>query len=803
MIRNYIKLAFRSLLKNKGFTIINVLGLAFGLAACRLIVFYVVDELSYDRYNTRADKIYRVNADIKYGGNASSYAITPPPLATALQSFPEVSNTVRLLHDGGLRIKLNNENIQEDNVVYSDASLFNIFTLPLIAGDAKTALKDPNCMVITARTANKYFKTTQVVGRVLTVNNSIPFKITGVMADIPAQSHFDFDFFVSLSTRDEAKSTNWLNYVCNTYILLKPGAAAKNVEAKFPALMRTAINNLPDEADMNMERFEKLGNYFKLNLTPLTDIHLSSNRRYELGANSSLQYVYIFSAIAIFILLLACINFVNLSTARSSTRAREVGVRKVLGSPRKYLIAQFICESVLLTLFATLIAGLIAWLAMPLFNQISGKNLVIDLGKLIYGLPLLVAVALAVGILAGAYPAFFLSAFQPVNVLKGKLTMGFKGVNLRSFLITMQFAVSIFLVIGTLVIYNQLNYIQNRDLGFDRNQVLTIKNTGVLNNAAEILKQEIKQLPGVTNVTLSSFLPTGKNRNPDAVFANKVLAPKNALFTEIWTIDEDYLNTIGMKVLKGRNFDKRLSTDSSGILVNEAAAKMLGLYNNPAGRKLYRPLPGGTKEYNVLGMIKDFNFNTLRDNITPVVMVLGKDNRELSIRLNTNNLAATLGLIRQKWDNLSTGEHFDYSFMDEDFDAAYRTEQRTGTLFLGFTVLAIFIACLGLFGLTAYAAEQRSKEISIRKVLGANVAAIVALLSKDLLKLISIAIATAVPLAWLIMQKWLQGFAYRQDIRLWMLALACLGSLLVGFLTISLQSVTAALQNPVKNLKND
>jgi putative ABC transport system permease protein len=664
-------------------------------------------------------------------------------------------------------------------------------------------LKDPNCVVITERTAKKYFNTTQAIGKVLIINNNIPFKITGVMADIPTQSHFNFDFFVSLSSRDEGKSTNWLNYVCSTYILLKPDASAKNIQAKFPALMRNAINNLPGEADMNMDRLEKMGNYFKLNLTALTDIHLSSNRRYELGSNSSLQYVYIFSAIAIFILVLACINFVNLSTARSASRAREVGVRKVLGSPRKYLIAQFICESVLITLIATLIAGLLAWLAMPLFNDISGKALAINFHTLSLLVPGLFVTALVIGTLAGVYPAFFLSSFQPVNVLKGKIATGFKGGNMRSFLITMQFAVSIFLVIGTLVIYNQLHYIQNRDMGFNRNQVLTIKNTGVLNHQANILKQEIKQLPGIVDVTLSSFLPTGKNRNPDAVFANKVINPKNALFTEIWTIDEDYLNTIGMKVLKGRNFKKDLSTDSSGILINEAAAKMLGFYNNPLGRKLYCPLPGGTKEYSVLGLIKDFNFNSLRDNITPVVMMLGNDNRALSVRLNTKDLTATLALVTQKWNNLSNGEHFDYSFMEEDFDATYRAEQRMGTLFLGFTMLAVFIACLGLFGLTAYAAEQRSKEIGIRKVLGANVAAIVTMLSKDLIKLVLIAIAIAIPLAWLVMQKWLQGFAYRQNIQVWVLVLASVGSLLIAFITVSLQCLKAALANPVNSLKGD
>ncbi len=803
MFKNYLKIALRSLLKNKQFTTINILGLAFGLTACLLIVFYVVDELSYDRFNTKANRIYRINADIKFGGNASSYAITPPPLAGALKNFPEVETTVRLLHDGGLRIKKDNQNIQEDKVVYADACLFNVFTLPLIAGDTRTALAEPNTVVITESTAKKYFNSIQVLGKLLTINNNLAFKITGVMADVPAQSHFNFDFFISLATREEAKSTNWLNYVCSTYILLKPNATINNLNAKLPALMRNSMNNLPDDPDMNMDRLEKAGNYFRLNTIALTDIHLQSNRRYELGTNGTLQHVYIFSAIAIFILVLACINFVNLSTARSAGRAREVGVRKVLGSPRKYLVLQFICESVLITLFAIAIAGLAAWLCLPFFNQISGKALSISLPMLGWLVPVLIATALVVGSLAGVYPAFFLSSFKPVNVLKGKIAGGLKGSAMRSFLITIQFAVSIFLVIGTLVIYNQLRYIQNRDMGFNRNQVLTIKNTGVLNNQAYTFKDEVRQLPGVSHVTLSSFLPTGKNRRPDAVFNSKIVDPKNALFTEIWTIDEDYLATIGIQILKGRNFDKQLASDSSGIIINEAAAKMLGYYSNPLAGKLYSPEQGGIKEYEVLGMIKDFNFNSLRENVTPLVMVLGKDNRELSIRLNTKNIASTLALIRQKWDNLSPGEHFDYAFMYEDFDAAYRAEQRTGTLILGFTILAIAIACLGLFGLTAYAADQRSKEIGIRKVLGASVSGIVAMLSKDLIKLVLIAIIIAVPAAWLVMQNWLQGFAYRQNIEAWVVVLACLGSLFIAFITISLQSVAVALQNPVTTLKND
>ncbi|GAA4332214.1 ABC transporter permease [Mucilaginibacter gynuensis] len=802
MFRNYIKTAFRSLRKNKGFTFINIMGLTLGIASCLLIIFYVVDELSYDKYNTHADRIYRVNADIKFGGSASSNAITPPPLSAALMSnFPEVEKAVRMYHDVGVRVKKSGESIQEDKVVYGDAGLFDVFTLPFVEGNPNTALAEPHTVVITEAMAKKYFNDTHVIGQTLTVNDTAVYKITGVMQDIPAQSHFNFDFFFSMASRPEYRSTDWFTYSCGTYILLKNGADAAKLQAKFPALIRKATEN--QSAEMDMAAFEKMGNYFRLNLTPLTEIHLQSNRMYELGVNGNMQYIYIFSAIALFILLIACVNFMNLSTARSANRAREVGVRKVLGSPRKYLVAQFLSESLIVTLFATLIAILAAWILLPYFNDISGKTLSINARTLAWLIPSAFVGVLVIGVLAGAYPAFFLSGFQPINVLKGKLSTGFKGGGLRSFLVVFQFSISIFLIIGTLIIYNQLQYIQNKNLGFNRNQVLTIKNTHVLGSQAKILKQEIKQLPGILNATLSGYSPTNGVRNPDGVFSQPDPAPKNALFTEIWPVDEDYLPTMGMSMASGRNFSKDLASDSAGIIINEAAAKMLSYLNDPLNKKLYRPINEHIKEYHVIGVVKDFNFASLRNNVSPVVMVFTEDNGALSIRANAANITGLLSTLRAKWKTLSPDQHFDYSFMDEDFDALYRSEQRMGKLFIVFTSLAIIIACLGLFGLAAYAAEQRNKEISIRKVLGASMGGIVAMLSKDFIKLVLIALVIAAPLAWLCMQQWLQGFAYRTNIQWWVFALSGAGAIAIAFVTISSQSLKAALVNPIKGLRSE
>ncbi|WP_317173799.1 ABC transporter permease [Mucilaginibacter rigui] len=446
-----------------------------------------------------------------------------------------------------------------------------------------------------------------------------------------------------------------------------------------------------------------------------------------------------------------------------------------------------------------------AWALLPLFNQVSGKELSITTQTILWLFPSLLVIIVVVGILAGSYPAFYLSAFQPISVLKGKISTGFKGGNFRNFLVVFQFAISIFLIIGTLVIYNQLNYIQHKDLGFDRTQVLVIKNVGVIENA-KTFKQEVKQLAGVANASLSGFLPTGVVRAPDGVFRNKTPDPKNALFTEVWPIDEDYLNTMGMGISKGRNFSNQLSTDSSAVIINETAARMLGFANNPLDKKIYRPteVPNQPlKEYHVIGVVKDFNFSSLRDNISPVVMFLANDNGALSIKIKAKNLPAFVTQVEHKWNQLSPNQHFEYSFMDDDFNTAYRTEHRTGKLFLIFTTLAVVIACLGLFSLAAYAAEQRNKEIGIRKVLGASVSAIVAMLSKDFIKLVLISFVIAAPLAWLVMYKWLQGFAYRQNIQWWVVAVAGAGALVIAFITISTQSFKAAVANPAESLKGE
>ncbi|NCD72224.1 ABC transporter permease [Mucilaginibacter agri] len=807
MFKNYLKTAFRSLKRNKGFTAINILGLALGLTACLLIVLYVVNELSFDRYNTKADRIYRVNEDLKLGNNSVQYAVCMPPLAQTLKTdFPEVENAVRLKNAYSIHVKKGSENILEYRVAFADPSLFDVFTLPMINGNASTALKEPNSIVITETTALKYFNSTNVVGKSLVINDQGGFKVTGVIKDVPKTSHFNFDFFISMSSFPDSKSDKWLRSDYNTYVLFRKGADPKKLEAQFPAFLRKySAGEMQSDMKMSIDDFEKGGSYFRMNLIPLTDIHLHSNISGELGANSSAQYIYIFSAIALFILLIACVNFMNLSTARSANRAREVGVRKVLGSSRGNLVIQFLAESNMITLVSTIIALFATYALLPAFNQLAGKEISIGLGTFAWLLPASLLIILIVGFMAGSYPALFLSGFQPVNVLKGKLSAGFKGGNLRNFLVVFQFSISIFLIIGTLVIYNQLNYIQSKNLGYNRNQVLVIKNAYELNTHSQTFKQEVKQLPGVSDATLSGYLPTGQARNTSIFYKEAgTTDQKNAIFPQTWSIDEDYIKTLGMKMIAGREFSTSMATDSSALIINETAARFLGM-SNPVGKLLYQSVDGNhehVKAYQIVGVVKDFHFNSLHENIAPVIMRFNYDNGNVSVRVNSSNLPALVNQIKSKWSSL-TSAHFEYSFMDQDFEATYRSEQRIGQIFIVFTSLAILIACLGLFGLAAYAAEQRTKEIGIRKVLGASVSVIVGLLTKDFLKLILVAIVISTPLAWYFMHKWLQDFAYRVNIHWYTVAIAAVTAMLIAFITISFQSIKAALTNPVKSLKNE
>ena len=808
MLRNYLKTALRNLWRSKGFSFINIIGLAVGLATCLLIMLFVIDELNYDRYNEKADRIYRLDGEIKFGGNHFVLASAPAPAGPAMrQDYPEVEQYVRFRNWGGFVVKKGNQNIQEDRVIYADSTLFDVFTLPMISGDPRTALKEPRSIVITEKMAKKYFNSTDVAGRTLLVNDTIPYKVTGVIRDIPAQSHFNFDFYIAMAGLDESRADDqWLSNNFNTYVLLRPGTDARRLESKLDGMVIKYIGPMLKAAvNMSVEEFKKSGNMVAFNLMPLTDIHLHSNKTAELGPNGSMQYVYIFSAIAFFILLIACVNFMNLSTARSSNRAKEVGIRKVLGSLRSNLIMQFITESTLISAMALVLALGLAWLLLPYFNQMAAKQMSIGLFSRPWLLPSLLLLILLVGLLAGSYPAFFLSSFQPIAVLKGNLSAGFKTGWLRNVLVVFQFGISIFLIVGTAVIYKQLEFIRTRKVGFDREHVMVLQNCNPLGTGAEAFKEEVKKMPGVDGATMTDFLPTGDSRSDDAFFLTRDLDPKKAISMQHWPVDESYIPTLGMELAAGRNFSKEFGTDSDAVVINEAAAKMMG-FANPIGQQFYEMEDISTKKlktWHIVGVLRDFNFNSLREVVTPMALHLHEDRGSMAIRVHGDKIPQLVSQIENKWRAVAPGQPFNYSFMDDAFNKIYKSEQRMGNISLSFSLLAICIACLGLFGLAAYAAEQRTREIGIRKVLGASVTGIISLLSRDFLRLVIISALIAFPFAWWAMYHWLQDFAYRVSIGWEVFVLAMVLSIGIALFTVSFQAIRAALANPVKSLRSE
>jgi len=804
MFKNYFKVALRNLWKNKAFSAINIIGLASGLAVCLLIVLYVVNELSYDKYNVNADRIYRLDADIYFNNTSAIFAVAPDPLALTLKrEYPVVEEMTRVNYQSDILIKKGNENVPDRDAAYVDSTFFKVFTIPMVAGNPTTALTEPNSIVIDETTAKKYFNTTDVLGKTLYVDNNTNCKITGVIKDIPKQSHFHFHFI-----RQRGKDNqSWLSNNTYNYILVQKGVSQAQMQKDVDATVNKYIGkDLADQLHSSLKDLQGKGNHFIYHLMPLTDIHLHSNKQYEIEPNGDITYVYIFSVIAIFILLIACVNFMNLSTARSANRAKEVGIRKVAGSLRSHLIAQFLTESVLLSFFSLLLAILLAVILMPFFNQLSGKEMSVTTLFSTWLFPVMISLVLVVGFVAGSYPAFYLSSFQPIQVLKGKIAKGFKSSWLRSGLVVFQFSISIILIIGTIVIYNQLDYIRSKKIGYNRDQVLVVHNIYNLNGKIKLFRNETTTIPGVVNATVGD-LPTSSNFDNEGWFRDASFDATKAVVLTTFYVDDNYVPTLGMQIKSGRNFSKDFPSDSTGVLINESAVKVLG-FKDPFKETLYRPnfsdgAIHGAIGYHVVGIIKDFNFSSMHDNIGPLIIQWSDNYQSMAVRVNTKNVSSIIDNIKSKWNEMAPGQPFNYSFMDADFNKIYTAEQQTGKLFITFAVFAIFIGCLGLFGLVTYAAEQRTKEIGVRKVLGASVGGIVAMISKDFAKLVLIASLFAFPVAWWAMHKWLQSFAYRIDISWWVFVVAGLAAILIALITVSFQAIKAATANPVKSLRSE
>ena len=796
-------------MKNKTFSLINIIGLAIGLSCFIMISLFVLDELSYDKFNVNAARIYRVNSDLLFNGSELRLPVASDMMGSTLKKdYPQVEEFTRIFTSNGSKlIKKGNLYINEARVAHVDSTFFRVFSFPSVNGNTESALNEPNTVVITESTAKKYFGNEDPIGKTIETNdrNKTLYRVTAVIRDMPSNSHFHFDFLFSMKNVDY----NWGAYTSHnffTYLLLKDGVNYKEFEKKFPEYIDRYV--IPQASQFmqikSREEFEKAGNRLSYSLVPLTKIHLySTDRNFELSPPGNIQYVYIFSAVAVFILIIACINFMNLTTAKSANRAKEVGIRKVLGTERKGLIFQFLSESILMVFFSLVFAVLIVILVLPTFNTIASKSMHIKDLFSSWLLPGLILLPVVVGIMAGLYPAFFLSRFRPVEVLKGNLSQGSRRAGLRSLLVVFQFTTSIILIIGTIIIYGQLHFIQTTNLGFNKDQVLIVDGAYALGNKVEAFKNEILSTAGVRSATISSYFPVPSSRTDYTFSKTPVMDSKTGLDLQVWTIDYDYLRTMGMELSKGRNFSRTFA-DSNAIIINETTAKIIG-YDEPVGKILYSMDQPGTPPaaLHIIGVVKNFHFESLRENIGPLCFHLGNSSGFVAFKITAANIPDVLKKTESAWKAMAPNMPYSYQFMDESFSEMYRSEQRIGNIVMIFSILAILVACLGLFGLAAFVAEQRTKEIGIRKVLGASVQGIVQLLSRDFVRLVLISFLIAVPAAWYFMHKWLQDFAYRIEIRWWVFIVAGLLALAIALLTISLQAVKAAVANPVKSLRSE
>jgi putative ABC transport system permease protein len=808
MLYNYLKIAYRSLLKYKFISFINVSGLAIGFTCCLLIVGYILNEISYDRSNPRAKDIYRVSRTFHSDKGVISLqlaSVAPPFGPLLVNDYPDIQKMTRVLSFGSSAMKYGDKNFNERQVFAADENFFDFFNVKVIRGDSKTALNEPGSIMLCEEVAEKYFGKQDPVNQVIRLYNQFNLKVTGVYKEFPLNSHFHPRVLVSFSTLkspevygEEQLRTNWGNNSFKTYIMLPENYPAESLEKKFPAFL--------DKHMAGQYGGGKPSLFTTINLQKLTDIHLYSHKDDEAEPNGDIKRVYIFSAIALFILLIACINYMNLATARSVLRAREIGIRKVTGATKSELITQFLTESTLITLIALAIAFILTAICFPLMNKLSGLELSLNsLLKWNILIPILI-IPLLVGLLSGLYPAFFMSSFQPIKTLKGFLKVGSGNVSFRQVLVVLQFSISIILIISTAIVFQQLHYMQQTNLGYQREHIVTIDYNNAINENYESFRQQLLQHPGIEAVGRSSRVPTGRllDSQGAGMVKGDSTTPSDADLKNVMA-DDQFIPAYKIKMVAGRNFSKEFGTDTSAYILNETAAKNLG-YQNPAD------LVGKTMSYGgdvgpVIGIMGDFHFESMHQRIVPLVLFTdrstGNSFGDISIRISGKNIAGAISHIESSHKKFLPEIPFQYSFLDERFQRLYESELKQGSIFAVFSGIAIFIACLGLFGLSAFAITQRMKEIGVRKVLGASVSSIVQLLSRDFLKLVVVAAIIAFPVAWYAMYSWLQDFAYRVSIAWWIFLMAGIIAAVIAILTISMQAIKAALSNPVKSLRSE
>lgn len=810
MYKNYILVAFRNLKKKVGYSLINITGLAVGIACCLIILLYVNYETSYEDFQVDTEDTYRIALKRIYPDREVDYAVIPHSFGPQyVEDFPEVEAQTRIFPPFGTTVfQYEDKFFDEKRVISADSTLFDIFTIPLIMGNPETALRGSTSIVITESMVKKYFGNDNPMGKTLeSFFGSL--QVTGVAEDYPHNSHLEFDFIVPFSSVPFPffQTKNFTTFSAISYIKLKDGSDPKALQDKLPAMVKKyAEGEIQGRTGASYDEYVASGNGYFYSLQPFNDIHLHSNLEGEFKQNGSYSYVLVFIAIAIFILLIACINFMNLSTARSTERAKEVGIRKVLGSVKEQLIFQFLTESMMLSIIGFVVALVIVFLSLPYFSFITGIALSLSMlmtPTIIIGIVLGV---IFIGVMAGIYPAFVLSGFKPAIVLKGQMQTSGKGVMLRNGLVVFQFAISIVLISGTLIIYNQMNYLMNKDLGFNKDKLLIIDNGGVLAEKRAVFRNEIRKNNDVSIAGYASTIP-------GQVYPGFVVrvpgGERESYVARQLTVDEYMLQTMDVKLLEGRFFSEQFN-DSLSVLINESSVKKLGI-NDPIGKYLTQVQDDPTQNttYKIVGVIEDYHFHTLHREIEPQVITYGNPNSAnaflqfAGVRVSGKNIQNTLAEIESEWQKFAPNNPFKYYFLDEYLNTYYKTEQRSGSIFSIFTSLAIIIACIGLFSLSAYTASQKRKEIGVRKVMGASIFNIVFLLSKDFTKLILMSICIAVPVSYFWMDKWLEDFAYRIDLDYLSFVLAGIISLLIGWITVSYQSFRAAVVNPTKSLRSE
>ena len=800
MFRNYIKVAVRNIAKQKFFSIINILGLACGIASALFVALYIFDELNYDKFNEKADRIYRVNLHGRLSGQEIYTTNTSPPIyKTLVNEIPEVKEAVRVRDMGEWIFRNGAVAFNEPGIFTADSNFFSVFSFKMLYGNPETALIEPQSLVLSEDLAKKYFEeASSALDQSLSIgNDKMEYKITGVVENERPDSHLKFNAIISTRSFQWINNNNWLNNSLWTYYVLGPTGTSKDVDTKLEPIMERNVTPVMQQfVNKSLAEFRAEGGIYEYTSMPMVDIHLKSDWEDEPEPPGDIAYVYILGGIGLFIVLLACINFMNLTTAKSAGRAKEVGLRKTLGSLRKTLIAQFLAESMIYSVMAGILALIIVYTLLPSFNTLAGKGLAFESLQQPLIVVIFTLLVIFVGIMAGSYPAFYLTHFKITEVLKGKLKAGMKSGGVRSVLVTFQFWISIVLIICTAIVYEQLIFVQNKNLGIDKDHIIMIEDVSRLENDVVAFKNDLVSNSFVIGASFANNTFPGSSNNTVFRYAGS----EQDFLMSTYFCDYDHLDALGFEMVEGRFFSRDFPSDSTVVVMNEAAVKEFG-FTNPLEHKIVNFNFDEPLEMDIVGVIKDFNFEDLKLAVRPLILVLTDESNQLYMRYTGEEPTEVLDMLSNTWDKYAGGEPLQYSFLDDDYDAAFRAEERLGTVFTVFTIIAIFIASLGLFGLAAFLAEQRTKEIGVRKVMGASLWSVTSLMSKEFVKLVIIAFALAIYPAYYFMDMWLDDFVNRIDVPIWVFFVSGLAALLIAWLTVSYQSLKAARVNPVNSLR--